>query len=101
MTQLRQRPQTLSEEADRFQGDFARGNLSFDTRDRLIAALEGLTRADLQRFFRQAVLAPQGLALLSQVMGQSTQGQYAQPAGWARYPDASALQKTLKIEVTR
>ncbi|MDA6076236.1 hypothetical protein O0544_03330 [Edwardsiella anguillarum] len=47
------------------------------------------------------MLAPQGLALLSQVMGQSTQGQYAQPAGWARYPDASALQKTLKIEVTR
>ncbi len=101
VTQLRQRPQTLSEEADRFQGDFARGNLTFDTRDKLIAALEGLTRADLQRFFRQAVLAPQGLALLSQVLGQSTQGQYAQPAGWVRYPDASALQKTLKIEVTR
>ncbi|MFS6802634.1 pitrilysin [Edwardsiella tarda] len=101
ITQLRQRPQTLSEEAGRFQGDFARGNLAFDTREKLIAALGALTHADLQRFFRQAVMAPQGLAVLSQVMGQSAQGQYAQPAGWHNYPDASALQRSLKIEVSR
>ena len=43
--ELKQRPQTLSEEASRFANDFDRGNFAFDTRQKLIAQVQQLTPA--------------------------------------------------------
>ncbi|MBH1932099.1 pitrilysin [Serratia rubidaea] len=102
INELKQRPQTLSEEAGRFSNDFERGNFAFDTRQKLIAQIEQLTPAKLADFFHQAVMQPQGLAVLSQVSG-SSQGKadYAAPQGWTAYPNASALQQTMPRQVVK
>ncbi|MFC0226241.1 pitrilysin [Serratia aquatilis] len=100
---LKQRPQTLGEEADRFNNDFDRGNFAFDTREKLITQIEALTPAKLADYFHQAVIKPQGLAVLSQVSGNNQKkADFAVPGeGWVTYPNASSLQKTLPREVAR
>ncbi|PVZ85330.1 pitrilysin [Serratia sp. S1B] len=101
ISQLEQRPQTLGEEAGRFSNDFDRGNFAFDTRQQLIAQIRLLTPVKLADFFHQAVIAPQGLALLSQVSGSSQQkADFATPGeSWVTFANASALQQTLPRQV--
>ncbi|MGG4626619.1 pitrilysin [Serratia odorifera] len=100
INELKQRPQTLSEEASRFSNDFDRGNFAFDTREKLIAQVQQLTPAKLADFFHQAVIEPNGLAVLSQVSGSSQdKADYAAPQGWQSMPNASALQQTLPRKV--
>ncbi|AHG19244.1 protease [Chania multitudinisentens RB-25] len=101
INELKQRPQTLSEEADRFGNDFDRGNFAFDTRQKLIAQITTLTPTKLADYFHQAVIQPQGLAVLSQVSGSSQEkADFVVPgADWVTYPNASALQQTLPRQV--
>jgi len=47
LAQLTQKPNDFSTEANRYLQDFYRNNTDFDTRERLIAALEAVTREDL------------------------------------------------------
>ncbi len=99
INQLKERPQTLDEEASRFINDFNRGNKAFDTRDKLIENISSLNQKAVTAFYHQAVLAPQGIAILSQVLGkEGAKGTYAQPEGWKAYPNVSTLQKTLPVE---
>ncbi|AJJ62666.1 pitrilysin [Yersinia aldovae] len=100
INQLMQRPQTLDEEAGRFSNDFNRNNFAFDSREKMIAQVKQLNSTALADFFQQAVIKPQGLALLSQVkgLGQSSGG-YAVVDGWTTYPTTSALQATLPQKV--
>ena len=51
INELKQRPQTLSEEASRFANDFDRGNFAFDTRQKLMAQVQQLTSAKLADYF--------------------------------------------------
>jgi len=100
INELKQRPQTLSEEASRFANDFDRGNFAFDTREKLIAQVQQLTPAKLADFFHQAVIQPQGLAVLSQVSGSGQdKAEYAEQKGWVTYLNASALQQVLPRKV--
>ncbi|EJA2548558.1 pitrilysin [Serratia marcescens] len=100
INELKQRPQTLSEEASRFANDFDRGNFAFDTRQKLIAQVQQLTSAKLADYFHQAVIQPQGLAVLSQVSGSGQdKADYAAPKDWVTYPNASALQQILPRKV--
>ncbi|BEN79730.1 protease III [Serratia marcescens] len=100
INELKQRPQTLSEEASRFANDFDRGNFAFDTRQKLIAQVQQLTPAKLADYFHQAVIQPQGLAVLSQVSGSGQdKADYAAPKDWSTYPNASALQQILPRKV--
>lgn len=100
INELKQRPQTLGEEASRFAGDFDRSNFAFDTRQKLIVQVMQLTPAKLAGYFNQAVIQPQGLALLSKVSGSGQdKADYAEPKGWVTYPNASALQKVLPSKV--
>lgn len=101
INELQQRPQTLSEEASRFSNDFDRGNFTFDTREKLIEQLNMLAPGKLADYFRQAVIEPQGLVVLSQVSGNSQQkAEFAiLGEGWNTYPNASSLQKTLPRKV--
>ncbi|ANI29913.1 protease [Yersinia entomophaga] len=100
INQLLQRPQTLGEEASRFSNDFNRNNFAFDTRDKLIAQVRLINNAELADYFQQAVIKPQGLALLSQVKGNGKDvGSYAAPKGWKTYPNVSSLQQTLPRKV--
>ncbi|MGO4745755.1 pitrilysin [Serratia quinivorans] len=100
INELKQRPQTLSEEAGRFANDFDRGNFAFDTRHKLIEKIKQLTPTTLADYFHQAVIQPQGLAVLSQVSGSGQdKADYAVQPEWVTYPDASALQQTLPRKV--
>ncbi|HHK5722561.1 TPA: pitrilysin [Serratia marcescens] len=100
INELKQRPQTLSEEASRFANDFDRGNFAFDTRQKLIAQVQQLTPTKLADYFHQAVIQPQGLAVLSQVSGSGQdKADYAAPKDWVTYPNASALQQILPRKV--
>jgi secreted Zn-dependent insulinase-like peptidase len=62
-------PQTLGEEASKLSKDFDRGNMRFDSRDKVVAQIKLLTPQKLADFFHQAVVEPQGMAVLSQISG--------------------------------
>lgn len=98
IAQMLQAPQTLGEEASKLSKDFDRGNMRFDSRDKVVAQIKALTPQKLADFFHQAVVEPQGMAILSQISGsQSGKADYARPDGWTVWKDASALQQSLPL----
>lgn len=93
---IQQPPQTLAEEASQLSKDFDRRNSAYDSRDKIIAQINTLTPKKLADFFHQAVIDPQGMAMLAQVSGSTGKvGDYAKPAGWKRWDSVSELQQTL------
>ncbi|PHM72139.1 pitrilysin [Xenorhabdus kozodoii] len=100
LTEMREPPQTFYSEVARFDTDFGRNNFKFDTRDKTIAAMEKVTKAQLVAFYEKAVLKRQGLALVSQIMGKKgTVHQYAELKGWKTYDYVSDFQKQLPVKV--
>ncbi|WP_285130100.1 pitrilysin [Leclercia adecarboxylata] len=96
IAQITQPPQTLAEEASKISKDFDRGNMRFDSHDKVVAEIKQLTPQKVADFFHQAVVAPQGMAILSQVSGsQSKKADVAPPAGWTVWKSVSALQQSL------
>ena len=93
-----QAPQTLSDEASQLSKDFDRGNMAFDSRDKVVAQIKLLTPQKLADFFHQTVVDPQGMTVLSQVSGsQNGKTDYAHPEGWKVWQSITELQKTLPI----
>ncbi|CDL39215.1 Protease III precursor [Citrobacter freundii] len=98
IAQMLQAPQTLGAEASQLSKDFDRGNMRFDSRDKIVAQIKLLTPQKLADFFHQAVVEPQGMAILSQVSGsQNGQAEYVHPEGWKVWQTVSALQQTLPL----
>lgn len=98
INELQQRPQTLDEEAGRYGKDFYRENYAFDTREKVIEQVKTLTPQSLADFFHRAVIAKQGLAMLSQISGsQHGKADYASPQGWKTWPNVSSLQQSLPV----
>ncbi len=98
ITQMLQAPQTLGEEASKLSKDFDRGNMRFDSRDKIVAQIKLLTPQKLADFFHQAVVEPQGMAILSQVSGsQNGKAEYVHPEGWKVWENVSALQQTMPL----
>lgn len=98
IAQIEQAPQTLGAEASKLSKDFDRGNMRFDSRDKVVAQIKLLTPQKLADFFHQAVVEPQGMAILSQISGsQSGKAEYAQPEGWKVWDSVSALQQSLPL----
>lgn len=96
VTQMLQAPQTLGEEASKLSKDFDRGNMRFDSRDKIVAQIKQLTPQKLADFFHQAVVEPQGMAVLSQISGdQNGKPHYVHPEGWKVWDNVSALQQTM------
>ncbi|HBX15220.1 MAG TPA: pitrilysin, partial [Leclercia adecarboxylata] len=96
IAQITQPPQTLAEEASKISKDFDRGNMRFDSHDKVVAQIKQLTPQKVADFFHQAVVAPQGMAILSQVSGsQSKKADVTPPAGWTVWKSVSALQQSL------
>lgn len=99
INELKQRPQTLDEEAGRFSKDFNRENYQFDTREKIIAQIQALTPEKMATFFHKAVIEPQGLTLLSQISGsQHAQADYAQPEGFTNWQEVSKLQHSFPVK---
>lgn len=98
IAQLEQAPQTIGEEAGKIIKDFDRGNMRFDSRAKVVARIKQLTPQNLADFFHQAVVKPQGMAILSQISGsQSGKAEYAQPPGWKVWDNVSELQQSLPL----
>ncbi len=98
ITEIMQAPQTLSQEASQLSKDFDRGNLDFDSRDKVVAEIKKLTPQKLADFFHQAVIEPQGMAVLSQVSGSHNgKADYAVPDGWKTWKEVSGLQQSLPL----
>ncbi len=96
IAQIMQPPQTLAEEASKISKDFDRGNMRFDSHDKVVAEIKQLTPQKVADFFHQTVVAPQGMAILSQVSGsQSKKADVTPPAGWTVWKSVSALQQSL------
>lgn len=96
IAQVMQPPQTLGEEASQLSKDFDRGNLKFDSRDKVVAEIKQLTPQKVADFFHQAVVKPQGIAILSQVSGsQNGKTDYVNPKGWKIWKSVSALQQSM------
>lgn len=98
ISELTRKPQTLDEQTERFMRDFERGNDLFDSRQKVVDEIRNLTPDSLADFFRQAVLDPQGMALLSQISGGDQQkADYASPTDWVTWKNTAAFQQTLPV----
>ncbi|GHD94823.1 pitrilysin [Pseudocitrobacter faecalis] len=98
VAQMVQAPQTLSEEASQLSKDFDRGNMAFDSRDKVVAQIKLLTPLKVADFFHQTVVEPEGMTVLSQVSGSDNGKQdYAHPEGWKVWQSISELQQTLPL----
>ncbi|HKM97613.1 MAG TPA: pitrilysin [Buttiauxella sp.] len=98
ISEIMQAPQTLAQEASQLSKDFDRGNLDFDSRDKVIAEIKKLTPQKLADFFHQAVIEPQGMAVLSQIAGSNNgKVEYAAPEGWKTWKEVSGLQQSLPL----
>ncbi|WP_434639007.1 pitrilysin [Klebsiella sp. I138] len=98
ISQMIQAPQTLGGEASQLSKDFDRGNMRFDSRDKVVAQIKLLTPQVLADFFHQTVVDPQGMAILSQISGsQNGKTDYVHPEGGKVWENVSALQKSLPL----
>ncbi len=98
ISQMLQAPQTLGDEASKLSKDFDRGNMRFDSRDKVVAQIKLLTPQKLADFFHQTVVDPQGMTILSQISGsQNGKADYAQPKGGKVWENVSALQQSLPL----
>lgn len=99
INELKQRPQTLEEEAGRYSRDFDRQNYAFDTRQRVIDEIQKLTPDGMADFFHQAVLAHHGMAMTSQIAGNATdKPDYAILPGWKTWQEVALLQRSLPVK---
>ncbi|TNV20825.1 pitrilysin [Buttiauxella sp. B2] len=102
ISEMMQAPQTLSQEASQLSKDFDRGNMDFDSRDKVVTEIKKLTPQKLADFFHQAVIEPQGMAVLSQVSGSHNgKADYAAPNGWKTWKEVSGLQQSLPLVDTK
>lgn len=69
LVSLREQPQNLNEEAGRLRSDWVRENYRFDTREQTVDAVERLTLADLQAFYRQLLDDEQRMRVMVQLRG--------------------------------
>lgn len=69
LNEIRQAPQNLAQEAAPFLQDWNRERYDFDSRARLLAAVENTALADIQRFYRDSVSAEDHSSLLLQLRG--------------------------------
>ncbi len=97
ITQMLQAPQTLGEEASKLSKDFDRGNMRFDSRDKIVAQIKLLTPQKLADFFHQAVVEPQGMAIRRRFPAARTEKPNVRPEGWKVWENVSALQQTMPL----
>lgn len=97
IAQMLQAPQTLGEEASRLSKDFDRGNMRFDSHDKIVAQIKLLTPQQLADFFHQTVVKPQRMTVLSQIAGKHGKADYARPEGFTVQESVSALQQSLPL----
>ncbi|WP_194867155.1 insulinase family protein [Pseudoalteromonas sp. PPB1] len=67
---LKQVPKNLAEESQPFLIDWYRDNLTFDSKAKLIAAMEQVTLADIQSYYQQSMLNTEASRINVQIRGK-------------------------------
>lgn len=98
INEIKQAPQTLADELNRYLPDYQLSRFSFDSRSLRLAVLSKMTKADLINFYQQSVIKPTGLIFASQVVGQQQDKDKSVMTQWTQYQNASQLQKVLAKE---
>lgn len=88
-------PQTLSEEFSDYMFDYYRSQFNFESKQQKIDALNKLTKADVIKFFQQAVIDQTGLVLDSEVLGKQENHESKSINDLPVYSGATELQKVL------
>ncbi len=97
ISQMLQAPQTLGDEASKLSKDFDRGNMRFDSRDKIVAQIKLLTPQKLADFFHQTVVEPQGMAILSQISGSQNGKRNMCSRRRKVWENVSALQQSIPL----
>lgn len=87
LNKLERKPESLSQEFDKFVYDYSRLNNQFDYQQKRIQAVKNLTKNDIVEFYNQIVMQQSGLVLVSQALGTK-----------AKPEDAISLPKFEKVE---
>ncbi|MEM9102801.1 MAG: insulinase family protein [Pseudomonadota bacterium] len=88
-----QEPKNYGEEAQRFIADWLDENESFDSRKRLVAAIEKMTKKEVQDFYRELLLEDKATRLVIQFKGaQYNKDNFAQPENVKLILDTSKVQ---------
>ncbi|UUA72193.1 insulinase family protein [Cellvibrio sp. QJXJ] len=75
IAQIMQKPNDYRAEATQHLQDFKEGKFSFDRKERVVAALQQVTKADLIKIYQQLVLGKQGHNVVIQARGANYKNQ--------------------------
>ena len=96
LTDLTQPPKNLAEEAGPFVADWDRERYQFDTRQRLIAAVEAVTLAEVQAYYNETVMAESPSRLMVQLKGSRfAEAPFAQIEGATVVEDVAAFHESM------
>lgn len=84
LASLTEIPDTLGEEFGRLETDLRLGNPAFDSRSKLVRAVEGVTLAEVIRAYEVLVLGPGSTRVMVQVQGSRFSDTWVDPAGSKR-----------------
>nr|WP_314740257.1 pitrilysin [uncultured Haemophilus sp.] len=77
LNKLERKPESISQEFDKFVYDYSRSNNQFDYQQKRIQAVRNLTKNDVVEFYNNAVMQKQGLVLVSQALGTKAKAEDA------------------------
>lgn len=96
---LQRKPESLSQEFEEYESDFARGNDKFDRKAQLISHIKLLSQQDLLTFFEQAAIKQSGFVLVSQAVGVNEKiNQAAELKGFEKVESLETLQKEFELK---
>lgn len=99
LEKLKYKPESLGQEFATYSRDYARNNAKFDRLDLMIETLEKLTKADVVKFYHQAVIEQKGLTLISQALAANSQANSeVQLPNFERIESIEAIQREFKIK---
>ncbi|KKO46008.1 hypothetical protein WG68_07940 [Arsukibacterium ikkense] len=94
LLELQRVPANLEEEFKTFSSDWLRNRLNFDSRQKLVAAVSALTLADMQQFYRQAVLSEQAATMQIILQGQAKDQAVKLLPGFSAIDDLATFHQT-------
>ena len=99
LVNLQETPKNLSDEVGPILSDWYLENFEFDSKAKLIAAVEAVSLEDIKTFYRETMLNPEAARLNIQLRGNKFQDQpFAQLEGQTVVTDVSQMQKVVKYQ---
>ena len=99
LTALREKPKNLSDELGRLVSDWYEENWEFDTRDKLIAATEKVTLADIKAVYKEAFFNQQTPRVVIQLRGEKFKDSpFARVRGQTLVEDLAQFHSDMQVQ---